>query len=219
MRVPLSAERAQPSEEDPMEHSQQPNDAADELGIAEAAVLVGPPKDPRRRWYAVQTYSGRENTVKTNLERRIASMNAGDKIFEVVIPMEEEIQVKDGKRQTVKKKIYPGYVFVDMALNDDSWHIVRHTPNVTGFVGAGDRPVALSDDEAKAILRRPGEDGPKVRIKYNKGDAVRIVSGPFQELVGIVDEIQPEKEKVRVLVSIFGRHTPVEIDFTQVQRA
>lgn len=185
---------------------------------AEAAVATAPPRDPRRRWYVVHTYSGYEGKVKTNLERRVASMNMQSKIFEVLIPTEDEIEVKEGKRRIIKKKIYPGYVLVEMIMDDDSWYVVRNTPGVSGFVGSGARPVPLDEGEVKVILRQVTDEAPKLRINYHKGDTVRITSGPFQEFTGVVDEIQPEKEKVRVLVSIFGRETPVELDFAQVER-
>ncbi len=176
------------------------------------------PKDPRRQWYVVHTYSGYENKVKANLERRVQSMGMQEKIFQVLIPTEDEIEIKEGKRRIAKKKIYPGYVLVEMILDDDSWYVVRNTPGVTGFVGSGNRPIPLREEEMKAILGQVKDEVPKLRIHYQKGDRVRITSGPFQEFTGIVDEILPEKEKVRVLVSIFGRETPVELDFTQVER-
>jgi transcriptional antiterminator NusG len=185
---------------------------------AETAVATAEPKDPRRRWYVIHTYSGYENKVKSNLERRVASMNMQRKIFEALIPTEDEIEVKEGKRRIAKKKIYPGYVLVEMIMDDDSWYVVRNTPGVTGFVGSGARPIPLDEGEVKVILGQVTDEAPKLRINYHKGDTVRITSGPFQEFTGVVDEIQPEKEKVRVLVSIFGRETPVELDFTQVER-
>ncbi len=177
------------------------------------------PRDPRRRWYVVHTYSGYENKVKTNLEKRVQSMGMQEKIFQVLIPTEDEIEIKEGKRRIAKRKIYPGYVLVEMILDDDSWYVVRNTPGVTGFVGSGNRPVPLEEEEVRAILGQVKDETPKLRIHYHKGDTVRITSGPFQEFTGVVDEILPEKEKVRVLVSIFGRETPVELDFTQVERA
>jgi transcriptional antiterminator NusG len=189
-----------------------------EVVEAEEAAVAAPPKDPRRQWYVVHTYSGYENKVKTNLERRVQSMGMQEKIFQVLVPTEDEIEIKEGKRRIAKKKIYPGYVLVEMVLDDDSWYVVRNTPGVTGFVGSGNRPIPLAEEEVKAILGQVTDEAPKFRIHYHKGDTVRIVSGPFQEFTGIVDEILPEKEKVRVLVSIFGRETPVELDFTQVER-
>lgn len=170
------------------------------------------------RWYVIHTYSGYENKVRTNLERRVESMNVQEKIFRILVPTEDEIEIKDGKRRIAKKKVFPGYVLVEMIMDDDSWYVVRNTPGVTGFVGSGTKPLPLQDKEVKAILRQLGDETPKFRITYQKGSAVRINSGPFMDFSGVVDEILPEKEKVRVLVSIFGRETPVELDFAQVEK-
>lgn len=170
------------------------------------------------RWYVIHTYSGYENKVRTNLERRVTSMAMQGKIFRVLVPTEDEIEIKDGKRRIAKKKVFPGYVLVEMLMDDDSWYVVRNTPGVTGFVGSGTKPIPLQEREVKAILRQLGDETPKFRITYQKGSAVRINSGPFMDFSGVVDEILPEKEKVRVLVSIFGRETPVELDFTQVEK-
>jgi transcriptional antiterminator NusG len=170
------------------------------------------------RWFVIHTYSGYENKVRTNLERRIASMGQTDKIFRILVPTEDEIEIKDGKRRIAKKKVFPGYVLVEMIMDDDSWYVVRNTPGVTGFVGSGAKPLPLQDREVKAILKQLGDETPKFRITYQKGSAVRINSGPFMDFSGVVDEILPEKEKVRVLVSIFGRETPVELDFAQVEK-
>jgi transcription termination/antitermination protein NusG len=171
-----------------------------------------------RAWFVIHTYSGYENKVRTNLERRVASMAMNEKIFRVLVPTEDEIEVKDGKRRIAKKKVFPGYVLVEMLMDDDSWYVVRNTPGVTGFVGSGSKPLPLQDREVKTILRQLGDETPKFRITYQKGSSVRINSGPFMDFSGIVDEILPEKEKVRVLVSIFGRETPVELDFAQVEK-
>jgi len=171
-----------------------------------------------RRWYVIHTYSGYENKVRTNLERRVASMGMQEKIFRILVPTEDEIEIKDGKRRIAKKKVFPGYVLVEMIMDDDSWYVVRNTPGVTGFVGSGTKPLPLQEREVKAILRQLGDETPKFRITYQKGSAVRINSGPFMDFSGVVDEILPEKEKVRVLVSIFGRETPVELDFAQVEK-
>ncbi len=169
-------------------------------------------------WFVIHTYSGYENKVRTNLERRVASMGMLEKIFRILVPTEDEIEIKDGKRRIAKKKVFPGYVLVEMIMDDDSWYVVRNTPGVTGFVGSGTKPLPLQDREVKAILRGLGDETPKFRITYQKGSAVRINSGPFMDFSGVVDEILPEKEKVRVLVSIFGRETPVELDFAQVEK-
>lgn len=171
-----------------------------------------------KQWYVIHTYSGYENKVKTNLEHRVASMDVQDKIFQVVIPTEEEVEVKDGQRRTVQRKIFPGYVLVEMIMNDDSWYVVRNTPGVTGFVGSGTRPIPLQEDEVKTILKQMRAEAPKVKVTFNKGQGVRIIDGPFADFTGMVDDINHEKGKVRVLVSFFGRETPVELDFLQVEK-
>jgi transcriptional antiterminator NusG len=175
-------------------------------------------KDQNRRWYVIHTYSGYENKVKTNLEHRIHSMDMGDKIFEVLVPTEEEIEIKNGKRHPVERKVYPGYVLVEMNMSDDSWYVVRNTPGVTSFVGMGTTPTPLSDGEVKAILRQIKLDAPKYKVAFTKGEAVRVTDGPFTDLHGVVDEVNPERNKVKVLVSIFGRETPVELDFLQIEK-
>lgn len=178
------------------------------------------PKDPRVKWYVIHTYSGYENKVKTNLERRMQSMRnqGGEKIAQVLVPTEKEKEIKGGKRREVDRKIYPGYVLVEMIMDDDSWYVVRNTPGVTGFVGSGARPVPLDDQEVKRLLKQLRDETPKYRITFQKGSQVRITSGPFQDFTGVVDEVMIEKEKVRVLVSIFGRATPVELNFGQVEK-
>ena len=175
-------------------------------------------KDASRKWYVIHTYSGYENKVKTNLEHRIHSMDMGDKIFQVLVPTEEEIEIKNGKRHPVERKVYPGYVLVEMNMGDDSWYVVRNTPGVTSFVGMGTTPTPLSDAEVKAILRQIKLDAPKYKVAFTKGEAVRVTDGPFTDLHGVVDEVNPERNKVKVLVSIFGRETPVELDFLQIEK-
>jgi transcriptional antiterminator NusG len=175
-------------------------------------------KDENRKWYVIHTYSGYENKVKTNLEHRIHSMDMGDKIFQVLVPTEEEIEIKNGKRHPVERKVYPGYVLVEMNMGDDSWYVVRNTPGVTSFVGMGTTPTPLSDGEVKAILRQIKLDAPKYKVAFTKGEAVRVTDGPFTDLHGVVDEVNPERNKVKVLVSIFGRETPVELDFLQIEK-
>jgi transcription termination/antitermination protein NusG len=170
------------------------------------------------RWYVIHTYSGYENKVKQNLEHRIESMEMSDQIFRVVVPTEEEIEIKNGQRRTVNKKVFPGYVLVQMKLTDDSWYVVRNTPGVTGFVGLGTRPTPLEDSEVKAILKQMEEEAPKVRVNYQVGQAVKITDGPFTDFEGTVDAIDQEKGRVRVMVSFFGRDMPVELDFLQVMR-
>ena len=178
-----------------------------------------------RAWYVIHTYSGYENKVKTNLEHRIESMDARDLIFHVVVPTEEEIEIRDGQRRTVEKKVFPGYVLVQMIeLREDdpkssrAWFVVRNTPGVTGFVGSGSRPTPLDVDEVKKILRQMRAEEPRVKVGFTVGQSVRIIDGPFQDFAGQVDEINLEKGRVRVLVSFFGRETPVELDFLQVER-
>lgn len=169
-----------------------------------------------KKWYVIHTYSGYENKVKANLEKRIESMNMGDKIFRILVPMEDEIEIKNGKKKIVKRKVFPGYVLVEMKMTDDSWYVVRNTTGVTGFVGTGAKPVPLYDSEAKNLLKQMGVEEPKTRIDLNIGQNVRVISGPFENFLGSIEEIYPEKGKVKVLLSMFGRETPVELEFTQV---
>jgi len=183
-----------------------------------AAPTAEPEADTGRRWYVIHTYSGYENKVKTNLEHRIQSMDMGDKIFQVLVPTEEEIEIKNGKRHPVERKIFPGYVLVEMVMSDDSWYVVRNTPGVTSFVGSGNKPTELTDTEVRAILRQIKLDAPKYKVAFTKGEAVRVTDGPFTDLHGVVDEVNPERNKVKVLVSIFGRETPVELDFLQIEK-
>jgi transcriptional antiterminator NusG len=171
-----------------------------------------------RYWYVIHSYSGYENKVKKNLESRIESMGMQDYIFEVVVPTEEVVELKEGRRRTVEQRIFPGYVLVDMILTDESWFVVRNTPGVTGFVGSGSQPTPLREEEANAILKRMEEEAPKVKVSFRVGDSVRIVDGPFTDFMGTVDDLNLEKGKVRLLVSFFGRETPVELDFLQVER-
>jgi transcription termination/antitermination protein NusG len=183
-----------------------------------AAPTAEPAVDTGRRWYVIHTYSGYENKVKTNLEHRIQSMDMGDKIFQVLVPTEEEIEIKNGKRHPVERKIFPGYVLVEMVMSDDSWYVVRNTPGVTSFVGSGNKPTELTETEVRAILRQIKLDAPKYKVAFTKGEAVRVTDGPFTDLHGVVDEVNPERNKVKVLVSIFGRETPVELDFLQIEK-
>jgi len=171
-----------------------------------------------RCWYVVHTYSGYENRVKANLAHRIKSMDMEDKIFEVIVPTEDEIEVKEGQRRTVARKVFPGYVLVQMVLDESSWYVVRNAPGVTGFVGTGSTPTALEDKEVAQILRQMTAEAPRIKIGFSKGQSVRIIDGPFTDFVGVVDAINKDKGKVRVLVSFFGRETPVELDFLQVER-
>lgn len=175
-------------------------------------------QDDGRRWYVIHTYSGYENKVKQNLMHRIESMEMHDQIFRVIVPTEEEIEIKNGQRRTVQKKVFPGYVLVQMHMTEDSWYVVRNTPGVTSFVGHGNRPTPLEDDEVKKILRQMEEEAPKVRVSYVVGQAVKITDGPFTDFEGVVDAIDHERGRVRVLVSFFGREAPIELDFLQVTR-
>jgi transcriptional antiterminator NusG len=177
------------------------------------------------RWYIVHTYSGQEDRVQKNLEQRIETMDMADKIFEVVVPTEEEVEIKEGERRTVEKKMYAGYLLVRMVMDDESWYVVRNTPGVTGFISAEDerekrpKPVPLEDAEVDRIMRRMKSEAPTVRIGFQKGDSVRIKDGPFMDFIGTVDEVNEERGKVSVHVSFFGRETPVELDFLQLEKA
>lgn len=169
-------------------------------------------------WFVVHTYSGYEERVRKNLEQRIKSMDSDGDISEVVIPTEEEIEVKNGQRRTVTKKILPGYILIHMNLNDISWSIVRNTPGVTGFVASGNKPVPLEEDEVKRIMKQMEAEAPRVKAGFRQGQSVRVIDGPFIDFIGTVDEIDGEKGKVKVLLSLFGRETPVELDFLQVEK-
>lgn len=177
------------------------------------------PSHPDARWYVIHTYSGYENKVKANLERRVKSMGLDDKVFRVLVPTEEEIDFQGGKKRIMKRKIFPGYVLVEMVMTDDSWYVVRHTPGVTGFVSPGNKPVPLEEHELRAIMKQMGLDSEKKpRVAFDIGDPVRVISGPFVNFTGRIDGINVEKGKLRVIVSMFGRETPVELDFEQVEK-
>lgn len=173
-----------------------------------------------KKWYIVHTYSGFEQKVKTALEERIKAEGKGEYFGQILVPTEKVIELVKGQRKASSRKFYPGYILVQMELHDETWHLVRHTPKVTGFIGSQDRPIPLSDDEADAIILQvqEGIQKPRPKYRFEKGDEVRVVDGPFANFNGTVDEVMPEKGKVRVLVSIFGRSTPVELDFVQVNR-
>lgn len=178
--------------------------------------------DDGRAWYIVQTYSGYENKVKTNLDQRIKSMDMGDKIFQVIIPTEDEIEIRDGQRRTVQRKLFPGYVFVQMVMDDDSWYVVRNTPGVTGFAGASiddrSKPTPLADAEVDKILKQMDAGQPRINIGFQVGESVLVTDGPFSDMIGVVDSINLDRGRVRVMVSMFGRETPVELDFLQVEK-
>jgi transcriptional antiterminator NusG len=175
------------------------------------------PQDDRA-WYVVHCYSGYENKVKHNLEQRIETMRMQSQIFQVVVPTEDEMEVRDGKRRIIERRVFPGYILVQMVLTDDSWFVVRNTPGVTGFVGMGNEPTPLRPEEVQAIMKRMEAEAPKIKVTFKSGQKVRIIDGPFNEFIGMVDDIDMERAKVRVLVSFFGRETPVELDFLQVEK-
>jgi len=185
----------------------------------ETAGAPGEEPDDGRKWYVVHCYSGYENKVRHNLEQRIESMGMKDKIFDVVVPTEEEIEVRDGKRRTVERRVFPGYILVQMILTEDSWYVVRNTPGVTGFVGMGNEPTPLRPEEVAQIVRRMEAEAPRVKVTYKAGQKVRIIDGPFNDFIGTVADLDMERAKVRVMVSFFGRETPVELDFLQVEKA
>ena len=188
-------------------------------------VLEEPGKDAEegvadtRYWYVVHCYSGQENKVRHAIEQRIETMGMQDKIFDVVVPTEEEIEVREGKRRTIERRVFPGYILVQMVMDEDSWYVVRNTPGVTGFVGMGNEPTPLRPEEVSQIMRRMEAEAPKIKVTFKPGQKVRIIDGPFNEFIGTVGDIDMEKAKVRVLVSFFGRETPVELDFLQVEKA
>jgi len=171
-----------------------------------------------RQWYAIHTYSGYEDNVARNLTQRVESLGFEDKIFNVLVPKEKKIKIKGGKRETIEEKIYPGYVLVEMVVDDDSWYVVRNTPNVTGFIGAGTIPTPLSPEEIDILMKRMGVEEPKYKIDVAPGDRVKITDGPFKDFDGKIAEIDMEKGRVKVLVTIFGRETPVELDFLQIKK-
>ena len=204
----------------PAAHPPPPNPYT--AGLAEEAEPEVVAADDDRAWYIIQTYSGYENKVKKNLDQRIKQIDLGHLIFQVVIPTEEEIEIRDGQRRTVSKKLFPGYVLIQMLMEDDAWSLVRNTPGVTGFAGGneeeGSRPVPLDDEEAGRILRQMDAGTPRINVGFAIGESVRVIDGPFIDFVGQVDDINLDKGKVRVMVSMFGRETPVELDFLQVEK-
>ena len=175
-------------------------------------------KEPQKKWYILHTYSGYENKVKVNLEKRIEYMNMGDKIFRVEVPQKTITKVKDGKKQDREEKIFPGYVLVEMIMDDDSWYVVRHTAGVTKFVGTSKKPIPAKDSEIKKIIHRVQNQTTKIELDVKVGDKVRIISGPFADFIGDITEVYPDKSKLRATVSIFGRETPVELEYKQIQK-
>jgi transcriptional antiterminator NusG len=193
--------------------------AIERMPVSSSAELPPPEPTEEPAWYVIHCYSGYENKVRHNLEQRIETMGMKDSIFDVVIPTQEEIEVKDGKRRTVERHIFPGYVLVNMQLTEESWYVVRNTPGVTGFVGMGNNPTPLRPEEVSQIVKRMEAEAPTVKVTFKVGERVRIIDGPFNDFRGVVSEIDMERTKVRVMVSFFGRETPVELDFLQVEKA
>jgi transcription termination/antitermination protein NusG len=169
-------------------------------------------------WYVIHTYAGYENKVKSNLEHRIASMDMGEMIFKVVVPTEDVMEIKGGKKEVVQKKMLPGYILVQMELDDDSWYVVRNTPGVTGFVGSSAKPTPLTENEAMKLLKPPTAEKPRPKTEFEEGMSVRVAAGPFADMSGIISEINIDQSKLKVMVSIFGRETPVELTFDQVAK-
>ena len=197
--VSVAAPKPAPASREPSELTIEPND--------------------ERSWYVIHCYSGYENKVRHNLEQRIEIMGMKDQIFDVVIPTQEEIEVREGKRRSVERHVFPGYVLVNMILSEESWYVVRNTPGVTGFVGMGNQPTPLRPEEVAQILKRMEAEAPHIMVSFKVGERVRIVDGPFNDFRGMVDEIDLNHAKVRVRVNFFGRETPVELDFLQVEKA
>ena len=205
--------------EEPIEEQTTPDpeiqEKADDVATA-SDVDQGESDD--RGWYVVHCYSGYEKKVRHNLEQRIETMGMKEAIFDVVVPTEEEIEVKEGKRRTVERRVFPGYILVNMILTEESWYVVRNTPGVTGFVGMGNQPIPLRPEEVAHIVKRMEADAPRIKVTFRVGERIRIVDGPFNDFRGTVAEIDMDKAKVRVMVNFFGRETPVELDFLQVEK-
>lgn len=199
-----------------------PVDATENSPLAQTpgdASSIGNGEDEQRAWFVIHCYSGYEKKVRHNLEQRIETMGMKDRIFDVVIPTQEEMEVKDGKRRIIERHVFPGYVLVNMILSEESWYVVRNTPGVTGFVGMGNDPTALRPEEVSQILRRMEADAPHVKVSFKSGERVRIIDGPFNDFRGTVSDLDLDRNKVRVMVNFFGRETPVELDFLQVEKA
>jgi transcriptional antiterminator NusG len=211
----------------PLEDAEEPDDSREaESEVSEEptpsqAAVKAPIEvpDDGRLWYVVHCYSGYENKVRHNLEQRIDTMGMKSKIFDVVVPTEEEMEIKNGKRRTVERRVFPGYILVQMVMDEDSWYVVRNTPGVTGFVGMGNEPTPLRPEEVSQIVKRMEAEAPRVKVAYKTGEKVRIIDGPFNDFIGTVSDINMERAKVRVRVSFFGRETPVELDLLQVEKA
>lgn len=193
--------------------------AEDEVSAEDDSVEQDEVPEDDRHWYVVHCYSGYENKVRHNLEQRIETMGMKSEIFDVVVPTEEEIEIKNGKKRTVERRVFPGYILVQMIMSEESWYVVRNTPGVTGFVGMGNEPTPLRPEEVASIVKRMEAEAPRIKVTYKLGQKVRIIDGPFNDFIGTVDDIDMERAKVRVMVSFFGRETPVELDFLQVDKA
>jgi transcription termination/antitermination protein NusG len=218
--VPAAEADVMSDESASVEESDEPEiPAIESMPVSSSDALPPPEPTDGPAWYVIHCYSGYENKVRHNLEQRIETMGMKDRIFDVVIPTQEEIEVKDGKRRTVERHIFPGYVLVNMVLTEESWYVVRNTPGVTGFVGMGNNPTPLRPEEVAQIVKRMEAEAPTVKVTFKVGERVRIVDGPFNDFRGVVSEIDMERTKVRVMVSFFGRETPVELDFLQVEKA
>ena len=211
--LPMEADSSNTPEstDDSMSTSSINNLAADQKKTTE--------EDDGRAWYVIHCYSGYENKVRHNLEQRIETMGMKDMIFDVVIPTQEEIEVKDGKRRSIERYVFPGYILVNLILTEESWYVVRNTPGVTGFVGMGNEPTPLRAEEVTHILKRMEAEAPHVKVSFKSGERVRVIDGPFNDFRGTVSEIDLEHAKVTVMVNFFGRETPVELDFLQVERS
>ncbi len=192
------------------------SDDADGMSLLDDGTKAKP--ESEKLWYVIHCYSGYEKKVCHAIEQRIETMGMRDKIFDVIVPTQEEIEVKEGKRKTVEKRVFPGYILVEMKMDEDSWYVVRNTPGVTGFVGMGNEPTPLRAEEVKQIMDRMSDEAPKVKVSFKVGQRVRIVSGPFNDFPGTVAAIDIDKSKVRVMVNFFGRDTPVELDFLEVEK-
>ena len=217
--VDVPADEPTLSSEDSASENESDIPPIESLPVSSSEELPLPEPTEGPAWYVIHCYSGYENKVRHNLEQRIETMGMKDRIFDVVIPTQEEIEVKDGKRRTVERHIFPGYVLVNMVLTEESWYVVRNTPGVTGFVGMGNNPTPLRPEEVAQIVKRMEAEAPTVKVTFKVGERVRIIDGPFNDFRGVVSEIDMERTKVRVMVSFFGRETPVELDFLQVEKA
>jgi transcription termination/antitermination protein NusG len=190
----------------------------DRLLAKRASESGAPTEVPDGQWYVLHTYSGYENKVKKSIETRIEALDLTDRVYEIVVPTQDEIEIRSGQRHTVQKKVFPGYVLVRMEMDDDTWYALRNTPGVTGFVNINNIPIPLPDAEVQGIMKGMTAEAPRVKISFQVGDTVRITDGPFADFRGEIDEINQERGKIRVLVSFFGRETPVELDFLQAER-